>query len=735
MTHSKSQSQGWIGELKLYCPSKHSKETLTSTLHLIRGCYVELFDPYNLPLSKERPFVLEPAFSDNSAFNLRMKLIILADLKVYFTQLAMKDGYDLKLEFKQQRTPGEIDYREFEVHVTTKEEAIRLASLTHNFGECIFCLNITKKPTKCPNNDTQKYLDSQNVNKSDVKNSKLLNSYQQKFYKTELDSLPYQSEEMYHNNSSQSGKDSYRPYNNTNFIQNETDDYEQDLRYCNLAHHNIAENRQNIHQNTKNNKKEGLKQDTLIEKFSTKRNSNQIPQSLQYYNQNNCLLPFEESNKPQNIEKEYVSHLVSEISDSSIYSSNIKNTPEKYNYIPFKDNQNQFDLSKDKIMPRTIVGHKNIQNRNQIPLNKIMENDFPTNITQISNQQYNNSKIEKYRQDLTDNICSVNKETELGFNFQNSNFDNIGYENSISGINGNGTNDIYQQPYLDIHKKQGKFSQGPEFDNNKEVGKVIRADSGSSHPRLVYRDSNFNPVPKKDGCSPNGCSNYHSSALQVCYNEGEKCSPLWTENIHNQAQKLKKRPYSIYESKYQAYRARNDNDFASIAELHPIGKFTVEKEALKFDNCKYKSYDSRTLKGSTQFVCMDYGLSQFGGNLICQEYRPWKGVCSKVEDTLIGAVCLSRLAMADETATFDDKLCILWKAHDDVLSMQRKFRNWRQGIVTIQNSGQNLRINNELNSNRTSIDKDTKAEDRSNNGLLTNGTFSQSSEINKKNQL
>lgn len=76
LTHSMSQAQGWIGELKMYCPSKYSKVGLTNTTHLIKGCFVELFDPYNLLLEKERPYVLEPTFSEILSFNSRRHCLL-----------------------------------------------------------------------------------------------------------------------------------------------------------------------------------------------------------------------------------------------------------------------------------------------------------------------------------------------------------------------------------------------------------------------------------------------------------------------------------------------------------------------------------------------------------------------------------------------------------------------------------------------------------------------------------
>lgn len=75
LTHSKSGPQGWIGELKLYCPSKFSKETLSNTVHLVHGCFVEFFDPVNTLMEKERPYVLEPTFSEILSFNSRSQLL------------------------------------------------------------------------------------------------------------------------------------------------------------------------------------------------------------------------------------------------------------------------------------------------------------------------------------------------------------------------------------------------------------------------------------------------------------------------------------------------------------------------------------------------------------------------------------------------------------------------------------------------------------------------------------
>lgn len=74
ISHTQSQYHGWASEMKIYCPSKYSKESLIDSAHIIGGYYIEFHDPYNTQFTKERPYILEPKNTRPQVFNLRKQL-------------------------------------------------------------------------------------------------------------------------------------------------------------------------------------------------------------------------------------------------------------------------------------------------------------------------------------------------------------------------------------------------------------------------------------------------------------------------------------------------------------------------------------------------------------------------------------------------------------------------------------------------------------------------------------
>lgn len=155
-----SQTSGSPNEIKIFCPSKYTKENLRDSAHMISGQYLELFDPYNIPFSKERPFVLEPSFSTSlNSFNSSTLYLTVGDLKVYFTQLAMENGLDLKLDLTQRATSSRT-FPLFRVFVSSLEEAKELAKMAHQVGHVCFRLVITLTPQ----NKRELLQNNQNVN-------------------------------------------------------------------------------------------------------------------------------------------------------------------------------------------------------------------------------------------------------------------------------------------------------------------------------------------------------------------------------------------------------------------------------------------------------------------------------------------------------------------------------------------------------------------------------------------
>ena len=76
ISHSQSQYHGWASEMKIYCPSKYTKESLTDSAHIISGYYIEFSNPYKTEFVKDRPYILEPMTTELQAFDLRMSYLL-----------------------------------------------------------------------------------------------------------------------------------------------------------------------------------------------------------------------------------------------------------------------------------------------------------------------------------------------------------------------------------------------------------------------------------------------------------------------------------------------------------------------------------------------------------------------------------------------------------------------------------------------------------------------------------
>jgi len=193
--YSRDHYSGPIRQLKLYCPSRYTKENLQDSAHLIFGNYLELQDPFNNLCHMNKKVVLEPTFStDLHAFNSR-------DLKVYFTQLAMEHGLALKVDLVQ----GQKASRSrpiFRVLTSSIEEAKKLARTAHQVGSLSFRLVISSQRDETENinqlNPFQSYqggepfiqpeADSSSISYSTHKNNQRQNVYPgQEYRENEID--------------------------------------------------------------------------------------------------------------------------------------------------------------------------------------------------------------------------------------------------------------------------------------------------------------------------------------------------------------------------------------------------------------------------------------------------------------------------------------------------------------------------------------------------------------------
>lgn len=186
------------------------------------------------------------------------------------------------------------------------------------------------------------------------------------------------------------------------------------------------------------------------------------------------------------------------------------------------------------------------------------------------------------------------------------------------------------------------------------------------------------PIESKEHSS----SRMYDTLLSSCYEQGDDLSISWKRRIHALAEKLKERPYSLFNSleKQASEESEALRKFSGISELHPLGKFIHrEPQSTETDTFREKYLDeSRAYRhkyDQTNLVSLEFGHLNFGGNYVGTCYYPWKGVASVAEPILIASVSRGRLAKLPDDAGYEVKAEVIEQAHQDVIEWKRMFRS------------------------------------------------------------
>lgn len=748
LAHSKTQAQGWIGELKIYCPSKYSKESLTNTCHLIKGCLFELADPYNLKIEKDRPYVLEPAFSEILSFSSSNSQLKLGDLKVYFTKLSLENGYDLKLFFRQQHCASNNEQSLFEVHVSNKQDAISLASLTHTCGRTVFCLNIAKKPRKEPaqappqQHLNQVYLQtgvdgiktlqgpitrqssvggfnadaprlsqhpSESQNETFSNDTSQLSSLRSQFGHAEIINFAHKAKVENERPTTSANEPSFERTQKSKFLPQDTvpiQSHRPSQNYSQYSEQQFSDfqriQTQPLSLATKefqglnrksslNNQPYPLGGDAENPTSSARRTNAQHPstvlESNEFLGPNVAQGP--DGHKGQN------GPVDSSLSSHRRALNTVVSSEETFNGVP-----QAFKAVRPEIMPsEAIISH----GRN--PLND-------QNLLQYSGFNSNRQVASGLR----------------ARDFQNSGL----YQESQYPQN---KSPAYQKRLEEQVSGKclldgGQISNGTYKDNRMALQVVMRAESGSSNQthlspffsnKPVSSNSQINQAKgsttieitqdKNDGCSSGlDCSNLRAKPLRVPAAVDQMAAVISTR-LQRQALALRNKPYAMFQRNKLEHNTGDFVQFANLKDLHPIGKFIAERN----ERSETGFTENVIVKGATQFVCLEYGLRDFGGNFIPKEYNLWQGVSNKAEEILIGSISRARLQMSDEFSTLESKLCTFWQAQEDVSDTQKKARQLRESVQSL-NLVRASRDNSEHTSKRTSTDKYTASDESINNG-------------------
>lgn len=189
-------SSGPANQIKIYCPSRYTKENLRYSAHFITGHFLELQDPYNAPCKSNRSVVLEPTFStDLHSFNSSRPSITAGDFKVYFTQLAMEHGLGLKVELVQNQATNKSRPL-FRILTSSIEEAKQLARVAHQVGSLSFRLVMS---TSLGNTETANHVNIPQVYQRGGQTIEPPKDYSDKLHQshTSSDRLNYLTEQSY----------------------------------------------------------------------------------------------------------------------------------------------------------------------------------------------------------------------------------------------------------------------------------------------------------------------------------------------------------------------------------------------------------------------------------------------------------------------------------------------------------------------------------------------------------
>ena len=235
--------------------------------------------------------------------------------------------------------------------------------------------------------------------------------------------------------------------------------------------------------------------------------------------------------------------------------------------------------------------------------------------------------------------------------------------------------DQLNQPFLNFPGKPG-VSLGSEA----QTPSVLDSVSHDGHAKpikdksLLKKSKDKSSKEKNRKAGKDNETKDYSTLLQICYWPIHDLSEAWLQRIYKLAKKLKKIPHSMFGIK-NSNPDEVEKDFLDIKELHPLGKFL--KKSVQVDDARHDSSDDEQLPAkydTSQFISLNYGQRDFGGIFVPKKYNIWRGVSSRAEESLIGAVSRGRLAMIDPDSSFEAKTSVLMQTNEDVLAIGRSFR-------------------------------------------------------------
>lgn len=601
-------------------------------------------------------------------------------MKVYFSKLALENGYDLKLHFRQPG-PANSEKSLFEVHVSCKQEAIALASNTHNCGKFVFCLNITKKPKKAPVQEPNNGFSSE-VNCSSNPMESVSNNLTSAQNNKEMSSKPIQNTDQQE-----------RHPEKTIMISNKQ---ESSIESKNYHKSRVETYYGSCSSSAKENNLQVLRGK---ERCVNQQRTNHCNQ--QQINNSDCG----SVSQPDGL--------------SSLSKPKARQTgPDEIEFPP--------QCPSPDIHSSELKSHKafsvNVDTRQQ-----------PSNFEVYKGREYLGYTQNTFDQQALSRPSNSQLVTNMPI-----------YQEKVTG-KVRGTEKTPRDQAFDAHRYQNVQGPGPEKSLSVNLphgyllnSQVFRAESGSSGQEFNFTPQIEVKQPgntgsqttsvvnvKNEGNSSEFDRSKFSSILQSSYGEPDKLSNDKIKRIYKLGKNLKKRPYTIFERKID-HKTKEPALFTTLSEFHPIGKFIMERNDENSDEGTFAFSDKVIKVGATQFVCLEDGFRDFGGNYIPNNYNMWNGVSSKVEDIFLSALCRARLHGLPEETSIDSKLCLFWQTQNDMTNLQRSFRKHRQQVES-RNPVSGERDQSQQTSKRTSTDKETRAEERFSIGLRTVSSHSKES--------
>ena len=670
----------------------------------------------------------------------------------------MQNGYDLKLYFRQHQAGSSSQKSLFEVHVSSKQEAVALASSTHTVGKTVFCLNITKKPRKGSQpQDSNATFNNQPVEEAptptrcaNFKSPMPISDNREKSHCT-VQPRNSQFEENYDERSHVSGLHRYQTDFDTSIVSNPKNkvdsfrtstykgehSFERQESIISQHEHSIAS--QHHYQNPFNPKYQN-QESQLLAQNSIKH----ITEPLSKENSNGMRTGLDGQMKPH-------------VRESKIGLSNNKPVPN--HFAPAQMDKHSSVLPASVPTPQAVhtANMKNItqtsvgfqKKAQQVkaldkmkgPQNQAFNQKMPNNLVPVLESS---APIGKFLSPETDYLQSDGwplsqrpRSEHQGIEAQNTRWNHLEFSHLQPRIQSHQRGPVEgNNPYCQQEARQA--GGWPTKESMPSQHQIMRAESGSSNQACPYQLNEKPPAigisstqatafdqstRKNDGCSIALNYENYNTALQISYGTADQLSPEKIKRIYTMAQKLKKKSYHMFERESLEYQQKELGAFSNIPELHPIGKFIAEHRHNPVDSAAGASDVRVAACGTTQFVCLDYGLRDFGGNFIQKEFNPWQGVSNKAEEILIGAVSRARLSTSEASSSLDSKLSTFWQAQEDVSNLQKKFRRWRMNLQS-RNLAHSSGETSDRNFKKNSIEeKDTRAEERPSKGMITSSSL------------